>query len=88
VRSQFGAEFAQALFTLTPGGWHGPLRSGFGWHLVEVTALSPGHVPELADIRDELTRDWRSARAAEMREGQYRALRAQYRVEIRAPGGP
>jgi hypothetical protein len=86
VRSQFGPEFAGALFTLTPGGWHGPLRSGYGWHLVHVKALAPGYVPGLDEIRDELTRDWRSARAAEVRERQYQALRAGYRVHIQDQG--
>ena len=30
----FGISFAKALFNLKPGPWQGPIKSGYGWHLV------------------------------------------------------
>ena len=36
VQKQFGRGFAESLTALTPGRWQGPLRSGYGVHLVFV----------------------------------------------------
>ena len=37
----FGASFAQAVLALPVGRWSGPVESGYGLHLVKVTAASP-----------------------------------------------
>ena len=41
VAGLFGAPFANAVFALHPGTWHGPIASSFGLHLVRVTAATP-----------------------------------------------
>ena len=41
VSNVFGADFAGAVFSLKPGSWAGPVKSGYGVHLVRVTDLSP-----------------------------------------------
>ena len=40
---EFGPQFAKAVEQLTPGSWQGPIESGFGWHLVFVDTVIPGH---------------------------------------------
>ena len=87
VRSLFGASFADALLDLEPGAWLGPVRSGYGWHLVMVTHRVSGRLPSLDEVRATLERDWRAARASELRDQAYRELRARYVVEIQ-DGGP
>ena len=42
VARVFGAEFAEAIKTLPVGGWQGPVRSGFGLHLVELRSGTMG----------------------------------------------
>ena len=42
VERNFGTDFASAIESLQVDGWHGPVRSEFGLHLVELTALEPG----------------------------------------------
>ena len=64
------------------GGWHGPVASGFGWHLVRLRAREAGEVPPLAKIRDQVEADWRSATMAARKDEAYQLLRESYRVTI------
>ena len=45
VSNVFGADFARAVFLLKPGSWAGPVKSGYGVHLVGVTDLRPATSP-------------------------------------------
>jgi hypothetical protein len=80
----FGEEFAEAVSALPVGGWHGPVASSYGVHLVEVRAREPGRTPALAEVRAAVERDLLRARADETGEAFYRALRQRYTVRIEA----
>jgi hypothetical protein len=86
----FGNDFAEALKTAPVGGWSGPVRSGYGWHLVELTAREGGRAATLAEARAAVERDWLRARSEEASATFYRKLRAKYsvRIEGAAPGLP
>ena len=45
VATVFGAKFTRSLFQLQPSSWHGPIESGFGWHLVWVESMTSARVP-------------------------------------------
>lgn len=88
VGKLFGDSFSRELFKVAPGGWVGPLESTYGLHLVQVTALDDGRAPKLAEVRDDVAREWRAARRKETNEAFYENLLAKYSVRIeRAPGG-
>lgn len=82
VAAGFGGKFAAALFALPPGAWAGPIESGFGWHLVFIEALTPGHVPEFAETEAEVKAEWVASQRAELKERAYAALRAKYEVVL------
>ncbi len=82
IARQFGEQFAAALDPLEVGDWQGPVLSGFGRHLVRVTGRETGEPPRLADIRQRVENDWRTATLDEREEEAYRALRERYSVEI------
>ena len=42
IKKQFGEEFSRNLSGLKAGKWEGPIRSGFGLHLVHVTKRAEG----------------------------------------------
>lgn len=74
----FGPTLAAAIPTLTPGQWSGPLRSSYGLHLVLLRSRTPGGAATLAQVYDEVRRDWeRDARQA-ARRAALAALRARY----------
>ena len=86
VARDFGAEFARQLDVAPLGQWSGPIRSGFGAHLVRVTAREPAQRPELDAVRQAVARDWEGERRESARDENYRKLRARYTVVIEAKG--
>lgn len=46
--------FAEAAWALAPGDVSEPVRTDFGWHLIEVTDVRASELAPLADIRDQL----------------------------------
>jgi len=84
----FGDGFSAALAGCELGVWSGPLRSAYGVHLVHIDERQPERLPELAEIRDDVVRDWRTSKARELREQAYAGLREHYLVEIRAAQTP
>jgi hypothetical protein len=75
----FGDGFAAAVFALAPGAWNGPIASGYGVHLVKVTQIDPGRLPDFEEVRDDVLAAWR--------DGQYRESKAQYLASLREKYG-
>jgi hypothetical protein len=84
IARDFGESFAVELGALQPGSWRGPIKSGFGLHVVRVTARVPGALPPLAEVRSAVEREWESARRQDARETQLRGLRQRYEVVVDA----
>jgi len=78
----FGTEFSIALGALPVGGWHGPVRSAFGLHLVTLSKSSAARPATLAEARAEVERDLTTARLQEANAAFYDRLRAKYAVRI------
>lgn len=78
----FGAEFGAALRDQPVGEWVGPLKSGYGAHLVRIEARTPGRTATLAEVRDAVARDWSARRRQELLDAQYRELLSRYRVRM------
>jgi len=84
----FGEQFGRTIVELEPGQWLGPVRSGYGLHLVLVTERQPGRMPELTEVRDRVEREWVFARKKEMLEAMYQKLGERYTVVIEEPAVP
>ncbi|MDB6107079.1 MAG: hypothetical protein JWO52_7078 [Gammaproteobacteria bacterium] len=55
----FGKEgLAQSIFEVEPNHWSQPLRSGFGWHTVHVSAREPGRQATFDEACDDVRRDY------------------------------
>lgn len=52
-------EFERAAFALERGELSEPVRSPFGYHLIEVTDIEPGDVKPLEEVRDDIVADLR-----------------------------
>jgi hypothetical protein len=89
VARDFGADFAGRLAKLPVGAWTGPIASGFGVHLVRVTAHAPAALPPLAAIRTQVAREWENERREIALDENYRKLREKYDVviDVKAPQG-
>lgn len=84
VARDFGEDFAQALLKLPVGSWQGPVRSGYGAHLVRVNRLLPGRNSTLDEVRGSVERNFESDRRSRAREDYYRRVRQDYKVVIEA----
>ncbi|NOD30376.1 peptidyl-prolyl cis-trans isomerase [Ruegeria atlantica] len=83
VESVFGGGFSKSITEVETGQWTGPIRSGYGIHLVEVVAVEPSRTPPLAEIHNTVLRDWRRAMSEDLAQAQYQSLAEKY--EIVAP---
>jgi len=82
LEKTFGSEFARTVFGLDRENWSGPVRSGYGLHLVWVAEIRPARLPALEDVRARVA----GALIHEERERRYRemlaGLRRQYDVRV------
>ncbi|MFT7595814.1 MAG: hypothetical protein ACI8R4_003146 [Paracoccaceae bacterium] len=81
VDSTFGTGFFATLAEAEPGTWFGPVRSGYGVHLVRVSDAQPATLAEFAMVRDKVLFEWRRMQADELAKAQMGALRQRYRVQ-------
>ena len=68
IDRRFGTGFFAALEGLPKGEWSGPVASSFGVHVVRINDALPASMPPLEDVRDEVLREWRAAKASELRD--------------------
>lgn len=84
----FGREFAQSVEWTEPGKWAGPIRSGYGLHLVFVESMRAGRTPELDEVRVAVERDLKSARRDKARDAFFEAIRDRYDIVMPEDGMP
>lgn len=78
VEALFGQEFASRLAELPVGQWQGPVKSGYGLHLVLVVQRTPGSLP----AREEIRQAWAEERRREAREQAWQEMLARYEVTV------
>lgn len=82
IASLFGQGFAEPVFELEVGKWHGPVLSGYGLHAVFVHSLTEFGVPPFEDVREQVRQDWVDENRKEISEKYYADLMARYDVVI------
>ena len=82
VSKMFGQEFSEGLLKTQTGSWQGPVRSGFGVHLVFVSERIDGRSPSLDEVRGAVERDWSAAKRKESNEAIYLRWREGYTVTV------
>jgi peptidyl-prolyl cis-trans isomerase D len=56
-RGQMVAEFEQAAFAMSPGEIVGPVKTQFGYHVIQLTSKNPEHVQSFEEARGALAAD-------------------------------
>lgn len=80
--ARFGPGFATALARAPLHQWAGPVRSGYGWHMVRLMARGGGDIPPLAEVRQQVENDWRAETSDARQRAAWRLLRNAYRVTV------
>jgi hypothetical protein len=81
VERNFGTRFTDSVFSLEPG-WHGPIASGYGLHLVYIAERIDGRIPELDEVRPRLVADFNRDRSQRARDALFEGLLERYEVSI------
>ncbi|HKJ94593.1 MAG TPA: SurA N-terminal domain-containing protein [Gammaproteobacteria bacterium] len=55
--------FNDAVFSLKKGEVSQPVRTDFGWHLIQVTGIQPGHVKPFDEVKDQIRQKMASQKA-------------------------
>jgi len=84
VAKAFGPGFAEALFSVTPGAWTGPIESGYGWHLVWVDSIMPARVPPFDEVEKDVRGAWIEEQRAQVREKALEAMKSHYDITLPA----
>jgi len=82
VARDFGDEFARQVVSIPVGGWNGPIYSPFGAHLVKVDSRIDAQLPKLAEIRDEVLREYLAEKREQQKNLAYQKLREGYEVTV------
>lgn len=82
VASQFGPEFARAVFALEPGAWQGPIASAYGLHLVRVTEKTLAQRRSFAEARPQVLDEWRRVQQKEADERSFAELLKKYELVV------
>jgi hypothetical protein len=81
----FGRGFSKELSALPVGRWSGPVKSGYGLHLVLVRERTPARPPGLGEVHDQVVSGWQEARRQELSANLRRQRRARYAVTVEWP---
>ncbi len=82
IASTFGEEFAKAVMPLPQGQWHGPVRSGYGLHLVYMHERQEARLPDLNTVRDRVRMALLSERRRDSIKNFYETLRDRYEIVV------
>ena len=78
----FGSGFAESVFELSPGQWHGPVLSGYGTHLVYVHDHQKSAPPTFSDAEEQVRQEWDHDKRQELNEKFVASVIARYDITI------
>jgi hypothetical protein len=82
IARDFGDAFAHQVASLPAGDWNGPVYSPFGAHLVKIDARIDARLPELAEIRNKVLREYLAEKREQQKDLAYAKLREDYEVTV------
>jgi hypothetical protein len=72
--------FIDALFSAPQRQWSGPVRSGYGWHLIFVDERMPPRQIEFAEARERVREAFIAEQARMANDRSYATLRSRYKI--------
>jgi len=88
IEATFGHEFADALETLPTDAWSGPVKSGFGLHLVRISQRVESRIPALAEVEQRVSDDLLADRRRRAVDALYERLAANYTITVEPLDAP
>jgi hypothetical protein len=82
VRTLFGEPLTSAVFGADEGRWIGPFESGFGRHLVRVTARSAARDPAFAEVEERVRATYAAEQLARANAAAFDEMRSQFEISV------
>jgi len=82
VERLFGKEFAEQLFKSEINTWQGPIESGYGLHLVQISEKIDSRMPDLASVIDKVRTDLMFERRQKMNKEIYERFKERYEIVV------
>lgn len=82
IERTFGQNFARTIFETHTESWQGPIESAYGWHIVYISKLENGKMPQLDEIWDIVEREWTIENKKEQKEMLYNKMKENYIIRI------
>lgn len=82
VSGVFGTGFFERLEALPAGVWAGPVVSTYGAHIVRILDSLPLRTPRFEEVIDDVSTDWKIAKAVEIHDRDYAERRSHFLIEI------
>lgn len=80
VNGTFGSGFFEKIRSFPVGKWRGPVRSGYGLHLIRIVERVEAKLPEFKTVRDAVMREWKRQRVSENADAIFARMRDRYRI--------
>ncbi|MFY0626366.1 MAG: peptidyl-prolyl cis-trans isomerase [Reichenbachiella sp.] len=88
IRAELGSDFAVAISKLKSSEeWQGPVKSGFGYHIVLISNIFPGEPYALDEIRSRVKNDFHYDMINEMNDELFNSLLEKYEVVLKFEEG-
>ena len=88
IDGTFGVGFYSAIDRLQGSAWEGPVRSGYGYHLIYVHAREEAYIPALEDVRDKVYRHWLAAETVALQDAYFERLKENYNISLPDQSAP
>lgn len=82
VASQFGNDFAEAVFQQPVGRWSVPIQSDHGWHIVRLSTRTDTQEPERADVEARVREDALAAKRQVLADSALDDFLARYEIDL------
>ena len=82
LAGRLGVDFVEGLRDVEVARWEGPIKSGFGYHLVYIDEFFPGRTLTLDEAERELKRDWSLVQRNRTIDEMYERLRERYTITV------
>ncbi len=86
VRLFGDSPLAEAALDAPLNRWWGPIRSGYGWHLLYVSGRSDPRVRPFADVKEKVAADLVAAARERANAQAFGKLQAKYAITVADPG--
>lgn len=80
LRRTFGADFSDQLIIIEREGWTGPVKSGYGFHVLFIEKIQSAQVLSFQDATEDVLSKWKEANRTDFTDRLILSLKDNYKI--------